>query len=66
MKRNAEGQGHIWRKPDILACDHKALCPTVRDLTLLTFDSLEALRQEPSAGQTAIRIASDLMTSLDP
>ena len=28
--------------------------------TLLTFDSLRALRQEPSAGQTAIRIANDL------
>jgi hypothetical protein len=28
--------------------------------TLLTFDSLRALRQEPSAVQTAIRIASDL------
>jgi hypothetical protein len=28
--------------------------------TLLTFDSLRALRQEPSAGQTAIQIASDL------
>jgi hypothetical protein len=28
--------------------------------TLLTFDSLRALRQEPSAGQAAIRIANDL------
>jgi|SRR5450759_797643 hypothetical protein len=28
--------------------------------TLLTFDSLRALRQEPSAGQTTIRIAHDL------
>jgi len=28
--------------------------------TLLTFDSLRALRQEPSAKQTAIRIANDL------
>lgn len=28
--------------------------------TLLTFDSLRALRQEPSAGQSAIRIANDL------
>jgi len=28
--------------------------------TLLTFDSLRALRQEPSTGQTAIRIANDL------
>ena len=28
--------------------------------TLLTFDSLRALRQEPSAGQSAIRIAADL------
>jgi len=28
--------------------------------TLLTFDSLRALRQEPSAAQTAIQIASDL------
>jgi hypothetical protein len=28
--------------------------------TLLAFDSLRALRQEPSAGQTAIRIANDL------
>jgi hypothetical protein len=28
--------------------------------TLLTFDSLRALRQEPSAGLTAIRIANDL------
>jgi hypothetical protein len=28
--------------------------------TLLTFDSLWALRQEPSAGQSAIRIAADL------
>jgi hypothetical protein len=28
--------------------------------TLLTFDSLWALRQEPSAGQAAIRIANDL------
>jgi hypothetical protein len=28
--------------------------------TLLTFDSLQALRQEPSAGQTAIRLATDL------
>jgi hypothetical protein len=28
--------------------------------TLLTFDSLRALRQEPSAGHTAIRIANDL------
>src|SRR4051794_41923479 len=28
--------------------------------TLLTFDSLRALRQEPSAGQTAIRIVNDL------
>src|SRR5450759_4717367 len=28
--------------------------------TLLTFDSLRALRQEPSAGQTTIRIANDL------
>ena len=28
--------------------------------TLLTFDGLRALRQEPSAGQTAIRIANDL------
>src|SRR5436190_23828832 len=28
--------------------------------TLLTFDSLRALRQEPSAVQTAIRIANDL------
>jgi hypothetical protein len=28
--------------------------------TLLTFDSLRALRQEPSALQTAIRIANDL------
>jgi len=28
--------------------------------TLLTFDSLRALRQEPSAIQTAIRIANDL------
>jgi hypothetical protein len=27
---------------------------------LLTFDSLRALRQEPSAIQTAIRIANDL------
>ncbi len=31
--------------------------------TLLTFESLQALRQEPSATQTAIRIANDL--SLD-
>src|SRR5436305_12708821 len=28
--------------------------------TLLTFESLQALRQEPSAIQTAIRIANDL------
>jgi hypothetical protein len=28
--------------------------------TLLTFDSLRALRREPSAGQSAIRIAADL------
>jgi hypothetical protein len=28
--------------------------------TLLTFESLRALRQEPSAGQAAIQIASDL------
>ena len=28
--------------------------------TLLTFDSLRALRQEPSAGKSAIRIANDL------
>jgi hypothetical protein len=28
--------------------------------TLLTFESLQALRQEPSAGQTAIQIANDL------
>src|SRR5712671_5612836 len=28
--------------------------------TLLTFDSLRALRQEPSAAQTPIRIANDL------
>src|SRR5262245_3711141 len=28
--------------------------------TLLTFDSLQALRQEPSAVHTAIRIANDL------
>jgi len=28
--------------------------------TLLTFDSLRTLRQEPSASQTAIRIANDL------
>src|SRR6266540_7372361 len=28
--------------------------------TLLTFDSLRALRQDPSAGQTAIQIATDL------
>ena len=28
--------------------------------TLLTFDSLRALRQEPSAVQTALRIADDL------
>src|SRR6266702_8885557 len=28
--------------------------------TLLNFDSLRALRQEPSAGQTAIQIANDL------
>jgi hypothetical protein len=28
--------------------------------TLLTFESLRALRREPSAGQTAIRIANDL------
>ena len=28
--------------------------------TLLTFDSLQALRQEPSASQSAIRIAADL------
>jgi len=28
--------------------------------TLLAFDSLRALRQEPSAGQTAIQIANDL------
>ena len=28
--------------------------------TLLTFESLRALRREPSAAQTAIRIASDL------
>ena len=28
--------------------------------TLLTFDSLLALRQEPSAGHTAIQIANDL------
>jgi hypothetical protein len=28
--------------------------------TLLTFDSLRALRQEPSAVQTAVRIADDL------
>jgi len=28
--------------------------------TLLTFDSLRALRQEPSAVQTAIRIPNDL------
>src|SRR6266540_2944621 len=28
--------------------------------TLLNFDSLWTLRQEPSAGQTAIQIASDL------
>ena len=28
--------------------------------TLLAFDSLRALRQEPSAGQTAIRIVADL------
>lgn len=30
--------------------------------TLLTFDSLQALRQEPSASQTAIRIGNDLST----
>ena len=30
--------------------------------TLLTFDSLRALRQEPSASQTAIRIGNDLST----
>jgi hypothetical protein len=30
--------------------------------TLLTFESLRALRQEPSAGQSAIRIANDLST----
>jgi hypothetical protein len=30
--------------------------------TLLTIDSLRALREEPSAGRTAIRIASDLST----
>ncbi|MGP0089102.1 MAG: hypothetical protein ACLPKB_03970 [Xanthobacteraceae bacterium] len=29
--------------------------------TLLTFDSLRALRQEPSAGRSAIRIANDLI-----
>jgi hypothetical protein len=28
--------------------------------TLLTFESLRALRQEPSTAQTAIRIANDL------
>jgi hypothetical protein len=28
--------------------------------TLLAFESLRALRQEPSASQTAIRIANDL------
>ena len=28
--------------------------------TLLTFDSLRALRQEPSASHAAIRIANDL------
>ena len=28
--------------------------------TLLTFDSLQVLRREPSASQTAIRIANDL------
>jgi hypothetical protein len=28
--------------------------------TLLTFESLRALRQEPSAGQAAIQIATDL------
>jgi hypothetical protein len=31
--------------------------------TLLTFDSLRALRQEPSASQTAIRIANDLRSN---
>jgi hypothetical protein len=30
--------------------------------TLLTFDSLRALRQEPSASQTAIRIGNNLST----
>jgi hypothetical protein len=30
--------------------------------TLLTFDTLRALRQEPSAGRTTIRIANDLST----
>src|SRR5262249_29244513 len=30
------------------------------DWTVLTFESLRALRREPSAAQTAIRIASDL------
>src|ERR1700674_4088818 len=30
--------------------------------TLLTFDSLRALRQEPSAAQSAIQIANDLST----
>jgi hypothetical protein len=30
--------------------------------TLLTFDSLRALRQEPSASQTTIRIGNDLST----
>lgn len=30
--------------------------------TLLTFESLRALRQEPSAGQSAIRISNDLST----
>ena len=32
--------------------------------TLLTLESLRALRQEPSAVQTAIRIANDLSRSL--
>ena len=34
--------------------------------TLLTFESLRALRREPSAVQTAIRIANDLVSARSP
>jgi hypothetical protein len=34
--------------------------------TLLTFESLRALRQEPSAVQTAIRIANDSVLMRSP